>query len=80
MCLGIPGQLVKWLNRDPLLAQGLVEFDGVRRPCYLACVLEAKEGDYLLVHAGIAIAILDPDATVSWPVDGGEGSHELLED
>lgn len=59
MCLAVPGRLVEWVNRDPLLAAGWVEFAGVRRLCHLACVTEAELGDYLLVHAGIAIGRVD---------------------
>ena len=59
MCLGVPGRLTEWLDRDPLLARGMVEFDGVRRECHLACVPEAVVGDYLVVHAGIAISRID---------------------
>lgn len=59
MCLAIPGRLVAWLDRDPLLARGQVEFAGIRRECHLACVPEAEVGDYLVVHAGIAISRVD---------------------
>jgi hydrogenase expression/formation protein HypC len=60
MCLGIPGKLVRWLNRDPILAQAEIEFGGVRRICQMACVAEAEEGDYVIVHAGVAITRVDP--------------------
>jgi hydrogenase expression/formation protein HypC len=59
MCLAIPGRLIAWLDRDPLLARGQVEFAGIRRECHLACVPEAEIGDYLVVHAGIAISRVD---------------------
>ncbi len=59
MCLGVPGRLVVWLDRDPLLARGQVEFDGIRHECHLACVPEAEVGDYVVVHAGIAISRID---------------------
>jgi hydrogenase expression/formation protein HypC len=59
MCLAIPGRLVGWLNRDPLFAQAMVEFDGVARACHMACVPHAEVGDYVIVHAGIAISRLD---------------------
>jgi hydrogenase expression/formation protein HypC len=59
MCLGVPGRIVKWLDRDPLLACAQVEFEGVRRDCHLACVPEAEVGDYVVVHAGIAISRID---------------------
>lgn len=59
MCLAVPGKLVRWLDHEALLARGEVEFAGVRRVCHLACVPEAVAGEYLLVHAGIAITRLD---------------------
>ena len=36
MCLGVPGRLSEWLDRDPLLARGWVEFGGIRREIHLA--------------------------------------------
>lgn len=60
MCLGIPGKVVKWIDRDPVRAKAEIEFDGVKRVCHLACVPQAAEGDYVIVHAGIAISIVDP--------------------
>ncbi len=50
---------IAWLDRDPLLARGQVEFAGISRECHLACVPEAEIGDYLVVHAGIAISRVD---------------------
>ncbi len=59
MCLGIPGKVVRWLGREGPFAQAEVEFDGLRRICHMACVPEADEGDYVIVHAGIAISRID---------------------
>jgi hydrogenase expression/formation protein HypC len=59
MCLGIPGRVVSWIERDPTFAKALVEFDGIRRVCHMACVPEAAEGEYVVVHAGIAISRVD---------------------
>lgn len=61
MCLAIPGRVVRWLNRDATFAQAEVEFEGVRRTCHMACVLDAEEGDYVIVHAGVAISRLDEE-------------------
>jgi hydrogenase expression/formation protein HypC len=61
MCLGIPGKLVRWIDRSDTFARAEIEFDGVRRVCHMACVTEAEEGDYVIVHAGIAISRIDPD-------------------
>lgn len=61
MCLAIPGKVVQWIDTDPLLAVAEVEFGGITRRCHMACVPEARLGDYVVVHAGVAIAILDAD-------------------
>jgi hydrogenase expression/formation protein HypC len=60
MCLGIPGKVTRWVERDPLLAAAEIEFGGVRRVCQMACVPEASEGDFVVVHAGVAISRIDP--------------------
>ncbi len=59
MCLGVPGRIVERLPDDAGLPAGLVAFDGLRRPVCLACVPEAKAGDYVIVHAGLALSVLD---------------------
>jgi hydrogenase expression/formation protein HypC len=61
MCLGVPGKIVQWIDRDPTFGRAAVQFDGIRRECLMACVPEACVGDYVIVHAGIAISRLDPD-------------------
>ena len=55
MCLGIPGKIVAWTVQDPLFGKAMVEFAGIRRECFMACVPEAEVGSYVIVHAGIAI-------------------------
>jgi hydrogenase expression/formation protein HypC len=60
MCLGIPGQVVRWIDRDPTFARAEIEFDGLKRICSMACVSDADVGDYVIVHAGIAISRVDP--------------------
>ena len=59
MCLGVPGEVVERDSPDEELAHGLVEFAGVRRRVCLACVPEARVGDFVIVHAGVAISTLD---------------------
>jgi hydrogenase expression/formation protein HypC len=61
MCLGVPGRVAEWIDRDPVLARGWIEFDGLRKECSLACVPEAEVGDYVIVHAGIAISRIDAE-------------------
>ncbi|MCP9817222.1 HypC/HybG/HupF family hydrogenase formation chaperone [Synechococcus sp. GreenBA-s] len=62
MCLAVPGELVSMeAHPDPLWRQGEVSFAGVLRQVSLACVPEARVGDQLLVHAGLALTVLDGD-------------------
>lgn len=55
MCLGVPGKIIEWIDRDTTFGLALVEFGGIRRECHMACVPDAEVGDYVIVHAGIAI-------------------------
>ena len=60
MCLGIPGLVVERQESGDELASAVVEFAGVRRKVCIACVPESQPGDYVIVHAGIAISRIDP--------------------
>lgn len=62
MCLGVPGRVVRWLERSEPFGRAEIEFDGVRRVCQMACVPEAEAGDYVIVHAGLAISRVDSQA------------------
>jgi len=57
MCLGIPGKITDLLEGG-LLPMGTVDFSGVSQEVCLAYVPEAGLGDYVLVHAGFALAQL----------------------
>jgi len=61
MCLAVPGRIID-LNEDtPFTRTGQVEFGGVVRLVNLTAVPEAKVGDYVLVHAGLAISLVCPE-------------------
>ncbi|MFI9811870.1 HypC/HybG/HupF family hydrogenase formation chaperone [Saccharothrix variisporea] len=57
MCLGIPGRVVDVVDGEP--RTGTVDFDGLRRPVCLAYAPEADVGDYVIVHVGFAISVVD---------------------
>ena len=59
MCLAIPGRILNIEGDDPLLRSGRVSFAGVIKEVNLACVPEAAMGDYVLVHAGLALSVVD---------------------
>ena len=83
MCLAVPGEIVSIQGEDALLRVAEVRFGGLRREVSLAFVPEARPGDHVLVHAGVAIARLDPrraaeveatlaEALASMPLTPGE--------
>jgi hydrogenase expression/formation protein HypC len=59
MCLAVPGKIISISGEEPLSRSARVSFGGAVREVSLACVPEAKLGDYVLVHVGFAIARLD---------------------
>ena len=61
MCLAVPGQLLSVEDHDPLTRRGRVSFAGLVKTANLAYAPEAKVGDYVLVHAGFAIAVIDEE-------------------
>jgi len=62
MCLAIPGEIIELLDRSgDELPTGRVSFGGVTKHVCLAYVPDARVGEYVLVHAGFAIAQIDED-------------------
>ncbi len=59
MCLAVPGKLLEITGDDPCFRTGRVSFGGVVKQVSLACVPEAKVDDYLLVHVGMALSVVD---------------------
>ncbi len=59
MCLGIPGKVIAITNEDELYRTGTIDFHGVRKEISLAYVPEAQVGEYVIVHAGFAISVVD---------------------
>ncbi|MFN9173340.1 MAG: HypC/HybG/HupF family hydrogenase formation chaperone [Synechocystis sp.] len=60
MCLAMPGKVVSLIpNPDPLLLAGKVSFGGIVKTVSLAYVPEVQPGDYVIVHVGFAISIVD---------------------
>ena len=55
MCLAVPGKVIK---RDDDL-KATVDMMGIERPVSLRLVPTAQVGDYVLVHAGFGIQIVD---------------------
>jgi hydrogenase expression/formation protein HypC len=56
MCLAIPA-LLKSIDGT----NGIAEIGGVERPVSLTLTPEARVGNYVLVHTGFAIGVLDEE-------------------
>ena len=61
MCLAVPGRVLD-VEGTSLERRARVDFGGVIREVNLAFVPEAAVGDFVIVHAGVAIARLNEAA------------------
>lgn len=59
MCLAVPGRILSACGDDLLTRVGRVDFGGVIKEINLAFVPEAAVGDYVLVHVGFAITVIN---------------------
>ncbi|MFA6318085.1 MAG: HypC/HybG/HupF family hydrogenase formation chaperone [Elusimicrobiota bacterium] len=93
MCLAVPGRILSIQEgSDPLARTGRVSFGGAVKEACLAYVPEAKVGDYVIVHVGFALSVLDEEeaartleyfrqlgeiaAKEEKPSDNGIGPHD----
>lgn len=58
MCLAVPGKILNVAGEHEFRT-GQVSFGGVVKQVSLAYVPEAKAGDYVIVHVGFAISVVD---------------------
>lgn len=61
MCLAVPGRVVEVRAVDALQRTGTVDFAGVMKEVDLSYTPEAGVGDYVIVHAGFAISVVDEE-------------------
>lgn len=60
MCLGIPGKVVETYSEDDVL-MGRVDFGGISKRVCLEHVPGVRPSDYVLVHVGFALSIIDEE-------------------
>jgi hydrogenase expression/formation protein HypC len=58
MCLGIPGEVVETYEEHEM-RMAKVDFGGVFKRVCLEHTPEAKIGDYVIVHVGFALQVID---------------------
>lgn len=56
MCLAVPAKVIE--KKDMMAT---VEVEGIKRDISLMLLPEAKEGDFILMHAGFAIQVIDEE-------------------
>ena len=61
MCLAVPGKIQEIIGDDLLTKKGKVNFVGAIKEVSLGYLPEAKVGDYVVVHVGFAISIVDEE-------------------
>jgi len=61
MCLGIPGEILSIEEDAQGLRQARVRFGSVIREVTMNLVPEAQVGEYVIVHAGFAISVIDAE-------------------
>ncbi len=57
MCLAIPARVVQLLPGQ----RAIVDLGGVRKEVSIDLVPEAQPEDYVIIHVGYAIGMIDPD-------------------
>ena len=78
MCLAVPGCILSMSGVD-FSRVGRVDFGGIVREINLAFTPEASVGDYVLVHVGVAIALIDAEEAERI-FDALEELDEMIED
>jgi hydrogenase expression/formation protein HypC len=59
MCLAIPGLVLSLSGGDTITRTARVDFGGVVKEINVAYTPEAEVGDYVLVHVGFALTVID---------------------
>jgi hydrogenase expression/formation protein HypC len=71
VCLAIPGKVLEIQEQGPLRS-ARVQFGGIVRQVSLNFVPEAGLGDYVMVHVGFAISVVDAEEA--------ERTYKILEE
>ena len=59
MCLAVPGKIISIDEADATFRSGRVDFAGIMKTVNLSYVPEAVIGNYVVVHVGFALSIVD---------------------
>ena len=60
MCLAVPGRVLE-ITEENGLVMGLIDYAGTRNKACLTYTPEAGVGDFVIVHAGFALQVLNEE-------------------
>ncbi|MGL5317230.1 MAG: HypC/HybG/HupF family hydrogenase formation chaperone [Bacteroidales bacterium] len=60
MCLAIPGKIIGIASPEDTLTYATVDFGGIHKEICIAWI-DARVGDYVLAHAGMALTVIDEE-------------------
>ena len=60
MCLAIPGKVIE-ITKENGLTMGRIDYAGTVNTACLECTPEVEIGQYVIVHAGFALNVIDED-------------------
>jgi hydrogenase expression/formation protein HypC len=59
MCIGVPGKVVE-VTEERGVFMATVDYGDLRRSACLAYAPEVRVGDFVVVHVGFAVSVVDP--------------------
>lgn len=59
MCLAVPGKIISISGDEQITKIAKIDFAGIRKDISIAFVPEAGIGDYVIVHVGFALSVID---------------------
>lgn len=81
MCLAVPGKILQVQSPASEMATGRVDFGGVQKEICLAFTPDVQPGQFVLVHAGFAITIIDEgEANRIFDLLASLGDSEIIPD
>jgi hydrogenase expression/formation protein HypC len=81
MCLAVPGKLLSVEGEDAAFRVGRADFCGVTKTVNLALTPDAQPGNFVLVHAGVSLALIDEEGaqrTYQYLIQIGALAEEAL--
>ena len=61
MCLAVPGKVISISGDDESGRIAKVDFSGIQKDVVITFTPEAKPGDYVIVHTGFSLSIIDEE-------------------